>query len=388
MAIPAERTVDSMAKFIGFLIVALVLFGLLFLSQQSHGPIVVSGFVEADEIRVGSRIGGRVHKVLVDEGRSVSAGDVLIELDPFDLLERKAEADQVLAQATAACDKLTSGFRSEEIAQSVARRDQATAELRKLQNGPRPQEISAAESDVRLAKAELDLAQKVYQRSESLYGRQAIDKNELDEAVTKLSVAQAAVDARTDQLDLLKEGSRSEDISRAEAQLEEAEQELTLRKNGYREEEVREASARQSAAAAACRAIERQIDELKIVSPSDAVVEAIELQPGDLLSPNAPAISLIGAGRMWVRAYVPENHLNLQNGQELTVQVDSFPDRTFTGEVVFVARQAEFTPANVQTPEERSKQVFRVKVQLKEGLEVLRPGMAADVLLPSAGRQP
>ena len=96
---------------------------------------------------------------------------------------------------------------------------------------------------------------------------------------------------------------------------------------------------------------------------------------------NAPALSLMDLGNLWVRAYVPENHLNLQNGQKLSVTVDSFPGRKFAGHVSFVARQAEFTPNNVQTPEERSKQVFRVKVTLDEGLDVLRPGMAADVWL-------
>jgi HlyD family secretion protein len=84
---------------------------------------------------------------------------------------------------------------------------------------------------------------------------------------------------------------------------------------------------------------------------------------------------------MWVRAYVPENRLNLQNGQKLRVTVDSFPGEDFIGTVSFVAREAEFTPSNVQTPEERSKQVFRIKVELESGLDKLRPGMAVDVWL-------
>ena len=85
--------------------------------------------------------------------------------------------------------------------------------------------------------------------------------------------------------------------------------------------------------------------------------------------------------RLWVRAYVPENHLNIQMGHKVWVTVDSFPQRRFAGHVSFVSRQAEFTPGNVQTPEERSKQVFRIKVLLDEGTNVLRPGMAADVWL-------
>ena len=358
------------------------------MSQQRSGQIVVSGFVESDEIRVGSRVGGRVLRVYVEEGARTSKGAMLVELEPFDLIERRSEAQQLLAQATAAFEKVVAGFRAEEIAQGKARAAQRQAELDKLRNGPRPQEVAAAEADLRLASAQLELALKVYQRVESLFGKQAADKNALDEAVSQLKVAQSAVDARTDQLQVLREGSRAEDVAGAEAALEEGLQVLKLLENGYRSEEIAEAKARRDAAAATVQAIERQIDELKITSPVDGIVEAIELRPGDLLATNAPAVSLIDRQRMWVRAYVPENHLNLTTGGKMQIRVDSFPERVFQGELAFVARQGEFTPANVQTPEERSKQVFRIKVRLTEGFELLRPGMAADVILPAAGASP
>lgn len=363
--------------------VALMLTAFLVMSQHVDGPLVVSGFVEADEIRLGSRVGGRVLKVHVSEGENVSAQDVLVELEPFDLREKKAQAEQILAQAQAVHDKLTTGFRPQEIAQAKSRTDQLRAALEKLQNGPRPQEIAAAESGLRLAESELSLARIKYQRTEALFGRQAADKADLDEASTGLSVAQARVDARTEELAVLQEGSRKEDIAQAFAQLEEAVQELNLRQAGYRTEEIREAKAGLDAAQAALQAINRQLEELSIKAPADAVVESIELQPGDLVTPNAPAVSLMDVGRLWVRAYVPENHLNLENGQKVEVRVDSFPEMTFAGVIRFVARQAEFTPGNVQTPEERSQQVFRIKVEITAGMEHLRPGMAADVVLES-----
>ena len=128
-------------------------------------------------------------------------------------------------------------------------------------------------------------------------------------------------------------------------------------------------------------ALDRQVEELKIVAPSVGTVQAIELQPGDMVSANAPALSMLDTRHLWVRAYVPENHLGLSLGQRLKVTVDSYPDEEFTGKVTFIARQAEFTPRNVQTPEERSKQVYRIKVHLVTGLDKLRPGMGADVWL-------
>ncbi|MCA9060072.1 MAG: biotin/lipoyl-binding protein, partial [Planctomycetaceae bacterium] len=278
----------------------------LILSQRPHDRVVVSGFIEADEIRVGSRLGGRVHRVLAEEGQHVIAGTVLVELEPFDLLEKKAEAEQQVAQVRANLDRLEAGFRPEEIAEAKARRDQASAELDKLVHGPRPQEVSVAKAELTLAEAELDLARKVYSRTEGLFGEKAADRNTLDEAATKLSVAEAHAEACRQQLALLEEGSRAEDIAKSRAMLDETEQEVRLRTNGYRTEEIAEAKARLAAAEAGLRALDRQLEELKIQTPVDAVVEAVELQPGDLIGPGVPALSLIAASELNVRAYVPE----------------------------------------------------------------------------------
>ena len=108
----------------------------------------------------------------------------------------------------------------------------------------------------------------------------------------------------------------------------------------------------------------------------------MELQPGDLVSPGAPVISVLDAKRLWIRAYVPQSRLDIRRGQELKVTVDAYPDRKFAGEVTFVSREAEFTPSNVQTYDERAKQMFRIKVRIDPPDDVqLRPGMTADVWL-------
>jgi multidrug resistance efflux pump len=136
---------------------------------------------------------------------------------------------------------------------------------------------------------------------------------------------------------------------------------------------------------ATLQTIEKQISELKIISPADGVVEAVNLEPGDLVGSNAPVISILDLNHLWVRCYVPENHLDIRIDQRVKVTIDSYPDRSFEGVISFVSRQAEFVPRNVQTPEERSKQVFRVKVRLQNEERLLRPGMAADVWLDQRG---
>lgn len=360
---------------------AALLLGTLLYSQLRPRPLVVSGFVEAEDVRVGSRVGGRVARVHVEEGDRVEAGQVLVELEPHDLIERRAEAVAHLAARQAEFDRLHAGFRKEEIAQVTARRDQLAAHLAKLRAGPRDTEIAAAAARFELANTQLALARRTFERVKSSFERNAASADEMDRVSDELEIAQATLEVRRQELAELKEGTRPEEIEQAEAQLREAEAALALMQAGYRREEVEAARAAVRSAEAVLAAIDRQIAELSIIAPVDGVVEAIELEPGDLVPGNAPALSIVDTRALWVRAYVPENRLNLQLHQRVPVVVDAWPDQRFMGRITFISRQAEFTPGNVQPPEERSKQVFRIKVTLEEGLDVLRPGMAADVLL-------
>lgn len=358
-------------------IVLVLLAGLLY-SQRQPPLERVSGFVESDEIRIGSRVGGRVASVLVEEGDAVKKGQELIKLEPFQLLEQQAQAGAELAEAQAELARLTAGYRPEEIAEARAREEQLIAARNQL--GNREEDIAAAKANLDLATSELELAKLKYDRTEKLFGKNSAAQADMDQAGTELRVARASENVRREELAKL-ERTRPEELKQADAARDEAQQVRMLRERGYREEDKKKAEAAVAAARAALAAIGRQIDELVIRAPADGSIEAVDLRPGDLVGASTPAVSIIEAGRLWVRAYVPENRLDVQVGREVSVIVDSFPGRTFKGRVTFVARQAEFTPNNIQTIEDRSKQVFRIKVLLEEGLDVLRPGMSGDVWL-------
>jgi HlyD family secretion protein len=255
------------------------------------------------------------------------------------------------------------------------------ASLDKAVAGPRPLEIQIAEGKLAQATAELVKAQKDYARVKKLFDNGQAAEEEMDAVTRGLSVAQAIELQARDELELLHEGTRAEDLAEARALLAEAQQTLGLLEAGTRQEEISEAEATVAAARAAVAVIQRQLAELIVRAPIDSVVEAVDLRPGDLIAANAPVIALNDPSELWVRAYVPEDRLDLELGQKVTVRVDSLPVRQFAGHISFISREAEFTPANVQTPEERSKQVFRIKVLLDEGLDVLRVGMTADVFL-------
>lgn len=363
-------------------IVASLLFAALRYSQDRTGPIVVSGFVEADEVRIGSRVGGRVHRVLTSEGATVQAGEVLVLLEPFNASEQRAKAAAELDVARAELDRLRAGLRPDEIAQAKARRDRLDAHRNALVEGPRPPEIEKAQADVRLAEAEVTYRAREHERALQLTESLIESEGRLDLAVFNLRAAEATLASRKATLDLLLLGTRAEELKEAEAALAETDAAWQLAKEGYRAEDIAQAEARVRAADAALATVDRSIDELSIRAPITGVIEALDIQPGDLVAPNAPVLSLIDTRHLWVRTYVPEDRLDLATGQVLPVAVDAWPDERFQGEVSFIARDAEFTPGNIQTPEDRTKQVFRVKVTLKDGMERLRAGMAADVYLP------
>lgn len=369
-------------RVVGIIVVAAVLMGLLIYSQHRMEPLHVSGFVEAHEIRIGSRVGGRVDRVHVEEGDVVKRGQLLIQLEPFQLQELLAQARSQLAQAKAVHEKVRTGFRVEEIAQARAPFEQLSATVERLVNGPRVEDIAAAQAQFELADSELALAKLKHRRVEELFGKKATTQEEMDQANTELRVARSTADAQRELLAKLKNGTRPEELAEARAQMEEARQLWTLKKNGSRTEEIAEAEAAVKTAEAGMRAIERQIEELGVKAPIDGAIEAIDLQPGDLVGANAPVISVMDLSQLWVRAYLPENKLAVKIGDPVEVAVDSYPGERFAGRITFVSRQAEFTPGNVQTPEERSKQVFRIKVMLEAGRDRLRPGMAADVWFP------
>jgi len=362
-----------------------VLLGALIWSQWRTEPFAVSGYIESHQIRVGSRVGGRVARVLVSEGQAVDSNALLVELDPYDLRERLAQIKAERAATQAALDLAIAGPRSETIESARAARDRFQAELDKALAGTRPEEIQIAEDKVARAEPELLMAQKDYARVENLHKLGQAASDEMDKVTRNLAVAQAEFARARDELALLRAGTRVEDIAAARARLAEAVQTLAQLEAGTRAEEITEAKARVASAEAAVAVVERQIAELAVRAPVDCVVEAIDLRPGDLVAASAPVIALADPSEMWVRAYLPENRLDVQLGQPVSVRVDSFPDRRFAGRVSYVSREAEFIPSNVQTPEERIKQVFRIKVTLEEGRDVLRAGMSADVFLEPPG---
>lgn len=227
------------------------------------------------------------------------------------------------------------------------RRDQVAAQLAEAEAGPRKEEIAAAKADWEALTTQQIWANSERQRAAELFSEKTISTTEHERAVTAAQAAQQAVVAAKARYDLLLAGTRPERLAQIRAQLAE---------------------------------LDAHLAEMKIVTPTNCVLEVLSVKIGDVLAPNQPIATLLLTNHIWVRVFVPEPWLgHIKLGDAVKVRVDAFPGKDFSGAVEQIQRSAEFTPRNVQTVGERVKQVFGVKVKLDNSEGQLRAGMAADV---------
>ena len=327
-----------------------------------------SGTVEARNIRVGSKVGGRIDKVLVREGDSVQPGQILIT---FDDKELQASLEQSRANA----EKAKRGFRPEEIAEARAAAAQAKADYELKKNGYRQDDIGIAQADLDRAKADEARTHLDFDRYDALAKKDLVSKQQRDTAEANWKVAVAQQENAEHKLAELKRGYRPEEIASAEARYHQAEANLEKLQRGNRREDV-------ELAQAALAYDEARFRERQVTAPSAAIVEVLDVRPGDLIAPNTPVATLLERDQIYVRIYIPETQLGgVRLGQQAEIRVDSFPNAVFNGVVEQINQQAEFLPRNVQTREERVHQVFGVKIRIADPSGRIRAGMAADVKL-------
>jgi len=327
-----------------------------------------SGTVEARNIRVGSKVGGRIDKVLVREGDSVQPGQILITFDDKEL-------QAALEQSRANAEKAQRGFRPEEIAEARAAAAQAKADYELKLNGYRKEDIASAQAEVDRARADEVRTHLDFDRYEALAKKDLVSKQQRDSAEANWKMALAQQQDTQHKLDELQRGYRPEEIASAEAHYHQTQATLEKLERGNRREDV-------ELAKAAYAYDEARFRERQVVAPSAATVEVLDVRPGDLIAPNTPIATLLEKDQIYVRIYIPETEYGrLKLGQKAEVRVDAFPKTVFEGVLEQINQQAEFLPRNVQTREERVHQVFGVKIRINDPAGHVLAGMAADVKL-------
>jgi HlyD family secretion protein len=402
--------------------------GQMNLSQPKTKGLTASGFIEAEEVAIAPELGGRVLELLVEEGDEVEAGQVLVQLDGT-LLEAQIEAAQAgLDMAQAQLAQAQAGARPEQVRQAQAGLAQAQAacdgayqgwqDLVALRDDPQrlDAQIAQAQAQVAAAKAALDQAVAYKDMAEIAYDKygDALDKlndipsayrpamqmsfhlipNAYWKAWVGVNTAGAAYDGAVAALnDLYRMRDNPQElnaqIAAAEAQyraaasaVDMAQAQLDGLEAGATAEEIAIAEAQVEQSQAALDALAVQRDKQTIAAPVGGVVLEVSIHAGELAAPGGTLLTLGHLDQVTLTVYVPEDRLGqVKIGQRVAVSVDSFPGRTFDGTVVRIAEEAEFTPRNVQTKEERVNMVFAVEVRIPNPDHALKPGVPADAVI-------
>lgn len=225
--------------------------------------------------------------------------------------------------------------------------------------------------EVNLANAEADLEQAMKEYEILGNGPSAAD----------ISLLEAQLASAQREYEAVKDGPDPDDIALAEAQIQTAEANLALAQADTTEEQLKAARAQVEAAQAALDIVQAEYDKLVLTSPVDGIVLYRTVEPGEVVLPGSPAITLGLLDELSITVYIPEDRYGqIDIGDTATVRVDSFPGETFEATVVRIADQAEYTPRNVQTEEDRRTTVFAVELSVEDPQGKLKPGMPADVV--------
>jgi HlyD family secretion protein len=376
-----------MKKLIPIVLLAAAAAGFLYYRSElwrgeDSGDMVLSGNIEVTDAQLGFKIPGRLLERIAEEGDTVAAGQVLARLEAADQKNHlvAAEANERFARAFLA--ELEAGTRSQDLEAAHAAMEQARFRLDELEAGSRTQEVAAAAAEVEMLRAEAERAASDAGRFTRLLEQKAVTPQQHEVVTTQARMAAERLSSAEERLKLVQEGPRAEQIDQARAALRQVEERYALAKEGPRAEQLDQARAKLAAAGAAVSHAKQQLDYTELKAPFNGIILSKSAEPGEYLSPGAPVVTLGDLGNPWLRAYVSETDLgNVRLGQSAEVTCDSWPGRVFKGTVTYISGEAEFTPKQVQTPEERVKLVYRIKIALENEDLALKPGMPADARL-------
>jgi HlyD family secretion protein len=312
-------------------------------AETPENELRVSGFVEATEVQIASDVGGRILELRVAEGDRLNSGDLVARIDARDT---ELQIDRLRAEragADAQLRLLRAGSRSQDIGQAEA-------------------QLRASEADVTTVAAELNAAQIDLDRFESLLQANAGSRKQRDDAKARVDVARERQRAAAERV-----GAARETLERLRA--------------GARPEEIDAARARVEAVDAQIASLQKTVSDAGVISPATGIVTQKLVDAGELIARGTPIVVVTDLDNAWANLFVPEPMIpRIKLGQAATIRTDAGGDG-LPGKITFVSPRAEFTPRNVQTADERSKLVYRIKVAVDNRAGVLKQGMPVDAEL-------
>lgn len=319
-----------MKQLIPFLMVATLLVGAGCGDTTDHHVIEATGTIEAVEVLLSAKTGGEIRALYIQEGRQVKAGDTLaiIDTETLSIQLEQAEANTELVQA----------------------------QLDHLQRGARKEDIRQAENALAQADASYIQAGRDKERTAALFTANAATQKQLDDAQTRYDMALAARKTAQENLEKITHIARPEEIRQAQARVRQAKAAADLLKKGLR--------------------------DAVITAPRAGFVVNKFVEIGESVNPGTALFKIADLSQMELAVYVSETEMgSIKLGGECDIKVDSHPDKTFKGTVLYISPEAEFTPKNIQTKDERTKLVFKVKIAIPNPEYHLKAGMPADAFV-------
>jgi HlyD family secretion protein len=366
-------------------------------SGAFSGPsnkMLISGNLELTQVDLSFKVAGRLTELNVREGQWVKKGDVIARLDAATLGQQLDRDQASVASAQSNYEQLETSIEYQkatiesDIASRVADQAQSQAKLDELLAGSRRQEILQGDAGVNDAKSANEMAKADWDRAQTLFKNEDISRAQYDQAKSRLDSTAAQLNQAQQRLGLLQEGPRKEEIAGARAALAHAQaavQQAQANRIDLKRKE-QELAARQAEIAknrAQAGMTRTQIDDTVLVAPLDGVILVKPAENGEVIAAGTTVVSIGDLDHPWLRAYVNETDLGkVKLGESVKLSTDSFPGKVYMGRISFIASDAEFTPKQIQTKEERVKLVYRIKVEMDNSQHELKNNMPVDAEIP------
>ena len=374
-------------------LIAAVVYASLSGRTRSSDHIVISGNIELTQVNIAFKTSGRLIERAVNEGDAVHQGMVVARLDREQLLRQRERerASLTMSQALFAEARTAADWQRQMLQADLEARKaevvSADAHLQELSNGSRPQEVEQAKSAAESARSEYEQAKKDWERAQALHKNDDISTSQFDVFRTRFTSADAVFQQAKERLSLVQAGPRQEVVEAARAQVARARAGLKVGQANElelarREQEVTARQADIQRAQAQIALIDAQLEDTIAASPINGIVLVKSADVGEVLAPGATVVTIGDLQHPWLRGYIGERSLGrVKIGSAVRVTTDSFPGKVYSGRVSFIASEAEFTPKQIQTQEERVKLVYRVKIDVDNPQQELKSNMPVDAEL-------
>lgn len=389
-----------MKRVLPLVILAAALGGGFYWWRSTHvaadGRILLSGNLELKQYEISFKTAGRLVELTTDEGAPVKKGALLARIDPQQVEQTRDReqaavrvAETQLAQTGAAVEYQKAASEGE-IALRRAEVAQAQAVLRQLESGSRPQEKRSSQAAVEDLRVQLKMASADWERAQKLYKNDDISTAQYEQWRTRQESLTAALRQAEQRQAIVEEGPRVEEIEAARANVARAQAALRLAEASrisirQREQEALTRRAEIERARLNVQVIETQLSDTRVVAPADGVVMVKSTELGDVVAAGTSLLTIGDLDHPWLRGYVSETQLGrVKLGQRVKITTDSYPGKIYEGRVSFIAPEAEFTPKQIQTKEERVKLVYRIKVDVNNTARELKANMPVDAEILTA----